>query len=128
MTKRIFAIGLVAFAAGCAVAPETGDVPVDRRVTLAADLADDVVVTDLRCVRGQSGHLELQANVVNNLAEDRGVEWRIVWLDASGLEIESAVSTWTKRMVSPKDIAEIRCTAPSERAVDFRFHLRRLRR
>lgn len=128
MTKRIFAIGLVAFAAGCAVAPETGDVPVDRRVTLAADLADDVVVTDLRCVRGQGGHLELQANVVNNLAEDRGVEWRIVWLDASGLEIESAVSTWTKRMVSPKDIAEIRCTAPSERAVDFRFHLRRLRR
>ena len=128
MMNRIFAIGLVAFAAGCTMAPATGDVPVDRRVTLAADLADDVVVTDLRCVRGQSGHLELQANVVNNLAEDRGVEWRIVWLDASGLEIESAVSTWAKRMVSPKDIAEIRCTAPSEKAVDFRFHLRRLRR
>ena len=126
--NRIFAIGLVALAAGCTMAPATGDVPVDRRVTLAADLADDMVVADLRCVRGQSGHLELQANVVNNLAEDRGVEWRIVWLDASGLEIESVVSTWAKRMISAKDIVEIRCTAPSDKAVDFRFHLRRLRR
>ena len=126
--NRIFAMGLAALAAGCTMPLATGDVPVDRRITLAADLADDVVVTDLRCVRGPSGHLELQANIVNNLAEDRGVEWRIVWLDASGLEIESIVSVWTKRMISAKDIAEIRCTAPSEKAVDFRFHLRRLRR
>ena len=108
--NRIFALGLAALAAGCTMPPATNDVPVDRRITLAADLADDVVVTDLRCVRGQSGHLELQANIVNNLAEDRGGEWRIVWLDASGLEIESVVSsTWAKRMISPKDIAEIRC-------------------
>ena len=126
--NRLFALGLVVLAAGCTMPPATGDVPVDRRITLAADLADDVVVTDLRCVRGPSGHLELQANIVNNLSEDRGVEWRIVWLDASGLEIESVVSTWAKRMISPKDIAEIRCTAPSDKAVDFRFHLRRLRR
>ena len=126
--NRLFVLGLVALAAGCTMSPATCDAPVDRRITLAADLADDVVVTDLRCVRGRSGHLELQANVVNNLAEDRGVEWRIVWLDASGLEIESVVSTWAKRMISPKDIAEIRCTAPSDKALDFRFHLRRLRR
>ena len=126
--NRIFALGLAALAAGCTMPPATNDVPVDRRITLAADLADDVVVTDLRCVRGQSGHLEFQANVVNNLSEDRGVEWRIVWLDSSGLEIESVVSTWAKRMISPKDVAEIRRTAPSEKAVDFRFHLRRLRR
>ena len=121
------ALGVV-LAAGCTMTPATNDIPVDRRVTLAADLADDMVVTDLRCVRGPSGHLELQANVVNNLAEDRGVEWRVVWLDASGLEIESVVSNWAKRMVSAKDIAEIRSVAPSQAAVDFRFHLRRLRR
>lgn len=118
----------VVLAAGCTMPPATGDVPVDRRVTLAADLADDVVVTDIRCVRGACGHLEFQANVVNNLAEDRGVEWRIVWLDASGLEIESVVSNWAKLMISAKDIAEIRGVAPSQAAVDFRFHLRRLRR
>ena len=110
------------------MSPDMSDIPVDRRVTLAADLANDMVVTDLRCVRGPSGHLEVQANVVNNLAEDRGVEWRVVWLDATGLEIESAVSNWAKRMISAKDIGEIRTVAPSQAAVDFRFHLRRLRR
>ena len=121
------AIGVV-WAAGCTMTPAMNDIPVDRRVTLAADLAGDVVVTDLRCVRGPGGHLEFQANVVNNLTEDRGIEWRVVWLDASGLEIESVVSNWAKRMISAKDIAEIRSVAPSQAAVDFRFHLRRLRR
>ena len=128
MKRRLIAALFVAASVGCTMTPTTGDRPVDRRITLAADLADDMVVTDLRCVRGPGGHLDFQANVVNNLAEDRGVEWRIVWLDASGLEIESVVSNWAKRMVSAKDIAEIRCTAPTEKAVDFRFHLRRLRR
>ena len=128
MKHLFFAVIFAGVAAGCAMSPDLADSPVDRRVTLAADLASDVVVTDLRCVRGPSGHMELQANVVNNLAEDCGVEWRIVWLDAAGLEIESVVSNWAKRMVSAKDIAEIRGVSPSQNAVDFRFHLRRLRR
>lgn len=127
--KKLFYVALFAgLAAGCVMSPDVADVPVDRRVTLAADLANDVVVTDLRCVRGTSGFLEFQAGVVNNLTEDRGIEWRVVWLDASGLEIPSAVSNWAKRMISPKDIAEIRNVAPSQTAADFRFHLRRLRR
>jgi len=122
------AAGLAAMTIGCAMAPSPEPRPFDRRVTVAADLAADVVVTDIRCVRGAGGHLEFQANVVNNQADDCGIEWRIVWLNADGIEIESAVSNWTKLMVSPKDIAEIRGTAASAAATDFRFHVRRLRR
>ena len=50
------AMGVV-LAAGCTMTPATNDIPVDRRVTLAADLADDMVVTDLRCVSGLRSHL-----------------------------------------------------------------------
>ena len=115
-------------AVGCTSSAVSTAHPVDCRVTIAADLADDMTVAGLRCVRNPGGYLEMQANVVNNLANDRGIEWRIVWLDANGIELPSAVSNWTKRMVAPKDFAEVKCVASSLQAVDFRFHLRRLRR
>lgn len=126
-------MGLVAgclgvLAVGCTTSAVSAAHPADCRVTIAADLASDMTVVGLRCVRNAGGYLEMQANVVNNLTNDRGIEWRIVWLDANGLELPSAVSNWTKRMVAPKDFAEVKCVAASLEAVDFRFHLRRLRR
>ena len=125
----VLAAGILSLAlAGCTSPNISVAPPPDRRITLAADLAADVLVTDVRCVRDAGGYLEFQANVVNNMATDRGIEWRIVWLDANGLELPSAVSNWAKLMVSPKDIAEVRCVAASQAAADFRFHLRRLRR
>lgn len=110
------------------MAPDAADVPFDRRVTIAADLARDLVITDVRCARGTGGHLSFQANVVNHTASDLGLEWRVVWLDADGLEIESAVSTWRKVMVAPQDIAMLVNAASTPKAVDMRFYVRKLRR
>lgn len=101
--------------------------PVDRRVTIAEDLGCDVYVTDVRCAKSGGAYATLQANVVNNTSSDLGVEWRVVWLNAEGVEIDSAVSSWNKLMVSPKDIHGLKNTAPRMDAVDMRFHLRRLR-
>lgn len=125
-------MGLVAgclgvLAVGCTTSAVSTAHPEDCRVTIAADLASDMAVTGIRCVRNAGGFLEMQANVVNRLSSDRGIEWRIVWLDANGIEIPSAVSNWTKRMVTAMDFAEVRNVAPSQNAADFRFHLRRLR-
>ena len=113
---------------GCALTPETMDAPVDRRVTLAADLAHDVLVSNIRCVRGVGGYLHFQAEAVNRTTADCGVEWRIAWLDASGLEIESVAATWRKLMIPSQDIVALTSTAPNPAAVDFRFYVRKLRR
>ena len=126
--EHLAAVFLSLMAAGCALTPEDDRRPADCRVMLAPDLAGDVQVDGLRCVKGAGGYLEFQANVINGLSSDRGVEWRVVWLDANGLEIPSAVSTWSKRMVPAHDLVEVRSVASSPQAVDFRFHLRRLRR
>ena len=129
MKKSIF--GLVALAAvlmaGCAVTPNATPPP-DRRVTIAADLASDVLITDIRCVRGAGGCLNFQADAVNHTTGDCGVEWRIAWLDASGLEIESVTGNWRKLMIAPQDIVALSATATTPTAVDFRFYLRKLRR
>ena len=107
---------------GCSTLP-----PADARVTIAADIAGDVVISDIRCPRNQAGFLTFQANVVNVRSGDRGVEWKVVWLDADGVEIDSLVSSWNKVMLAPNEIKGLKATAPRADAADGRFYLRRLR-
>jgi len=116
---------LGALVVGCA---STAVPPVDSRVTIAADLADDIQVMGLKCVRDAGGYLELQSTLVNRMATDCEIEWRVAWLGTDGLEIPSAVSNWSKRMLSANDVGGMRNVAPSKDAVDFRLNLRRLRR
>ena len=101
--------------------------PPDRRVTISADLGTKVYVTDARCAKGKSDYATFQANVVNNTSRDLGVEWRVVWLDADGITIDSLVSTWNKVMLAPNDIQALKTTAPRMDAADMRFYVRKLR-
>ena len=124
--KKLLAIAAmvasVAALSGCSTLP-----PVDTRVTVAADVAGDVVISDIRCPRNQAGFLTFQANVVNLRSGERGVEWKVVWLDADGVEIETLLSSWNKAMLAPNEIKGLKATAPRPDAADMRFYLRRLR-
>ena len=124
--KKLLAMATVALVAaafsGCSTLP-----PADTRVTVAADVAGDVVISDIRCPKNQSGFLTFQANVVNVRSGDRGVEWKVAWLDAEGVEIETLLSSWNKVVLAPNEIKGLKATAPSPDAVDMRFYLRRLR-
>jgi uncharacterized protein YcfL len=101
--------------------------PMDRRVTVAADLGTKAYITDVRCTRGSSDYLTFQANVVNNTSSDLGVEWKVVWLDADGVAMDSLVSTWNKLMLAPNDIQALKNTASRLDATDMLFYLRKLR-
>lgn len=101
--------------------------PPDRRVTIAEDLGTSVFITDIRCAKGAGDYATLQANVVNNTSRDLGVEWKVVWLDAEGVAIDSIVSTWNKLMLAPKDVVALKNTAPRADAADMMFYVRRLR-
>ena len=99
--------------------------PTDRRVTVAENIAGDVFVSDVRCAKGMSDHLTFQANVVNLTSREQWVDWKVVWFDAAGMEIDSIVSTWSSAAIAPKDIRGLKGTAPHPAAVDMRFYLRR---
>ena len=102
--------------------------PPDRRVTIAPDLGTSVYVTDIRCVKGPTGIYTFQANVVNNTGSDSAVQWKVVWLDADGVTIDSAVSTWSDRMLQPYEVGALKGVAPTSKAVDMMFYVRRARR
>ena len=125
MASRLFPALLCAvLLSGCVA---TNVPPMDRRVTVAEDLGCRVYVTDVRCAKGKSDYPTFQANVVNNTSGDLGVEWKVVWLDADGVAIDTLASTWNKLMLPPKDIQALRSTSPRMDAVDMLFYVRRLR-
>ena len=123
--KKLLAFAMAVAAAafsGCSTLP-----PADTRVTIAADVAGDVVISDIRCPRNQAGFLTFQANVVNVRSGERGVEWKVAWLDADGVEIDTLLSSWNKVVLAPNEIRVLKATAPRPDAADMRFYLRRLR-
>lgn len=116
---------------GCIAPPQisaAGAAPADTRVTVAPNLYGDVVVTDVRCVKGASGILTFQANVVNNCASPLAVEWRVQWLDQNGVEIDSLVSSWNARMLHPHDVCGLKGTAPGADAADMRIYVRKCKK
>ena len=99
--------------------------PMDTRITLAPDLYGHVVVTDVRCTKSKVGYLTLQANLVNNCESPLAVDWKVQWLDADGVEIDSVVSTWNARMLQPYEICGLKAVAPTTAAADMRFYARK---
>ena len=124
----MMAVGAAACAlAGCIAPPQnstTGGAPADVRVTIAPDLFGDVVVTDVRCAKGGGQCLTLQANLVNNCGSPLAVDWKVQWLDADGVEMDSVVSTWNSRMLQPYELCGLKSTAPTPAAADMRFYVR----
>ena len=113
--------------AGCIAPPQNssaGGAPADVRVTISPDLSGDVVVTDVRCAKGGSQYLTLQANLVNCCGSPLAVDWKVQWLDADGVEIDSVVSTWSSRMLQPYELCGLKSTAPTPAAADMRFYVR----
>ncbi|MGN0846996.1 MAG: YcfL family protein [Kiritimatiellia bacterium] len=122
---KLIGVGMLALAAACVGCVATQARPLDRRVTIAENITGDVFVSDVRCAKGTGDHLTFQANVVNLTSREQWVDWKVVWLDPAGLEIDSIVSTWNSAAIAPKDIRGLKGTAPHPAAADMRFYLRR---
>lgn len=122
MTKPvIFLLTVMSLLLGGCIAYNTP--PGDRRVTMAPEIRQDIVVTDVRMVRDTSRHYVFQANIVNNTDDVRKLEYRVVWIGENGLEIQSIASNWRFKSLAPREIAALKAVAPVEYACDFRFHV-----
>lgn len=120
--KLLFSIAAAAAMTGCVA---TNVPPADRRVTIAPDLGTKAYVTDVRCAKGSSVCYTFQANVVNNTSGALPVEWKVTWLDEDGIEIDSVVSHWQSRVLQPYEICALKGTAPTQKAVDMLFYVRK---
>jgi uncharacterized protein YcfL len=113
----------VALMTGCVATPVP---PMDTRVTIAPDLGHKLYVTDVRCTKGHSDFLTLQVNAVNNTGSELRVQWKVVWLDGEGMEIDSLVSSWNSLALQPHEIRGLKGTAPRVDAADMRFYARKM--
>jgi uncharacterized protein YcfL len=124
--KKLYMMMLAAAAAlmtGCVATPVP---PMDTRVTIAPDLGHKLYVTDVRCTKGHSDFLTLQVNAVNNTGSELRVQWKVVWLDPEGMEIDSLVSSWNSLALQPHEIRGLKGTAPRVDAADMRFYARKM--
>jgi len=72
-------------------------------------------------MRNDTGYLELHINGHNRSYDTKRFRYRIEWLDANGLMIQTKTSTWLPASAMGKSSFSLKAVAPRVEAVDFRM-------
>jgi uncharacterized protein YcfL len=133
-------IALIVFSSGCqkqndsrihvreGVASDTlGSNIVTRPVTHAfsALIGEGIEVTNAVTRMSDAGFLELYVNGNNKSYQTKRFRYRVEWLDADGLQIETKTSVWLPYSAMGKSPFTIKAVAPRKQAVDFRMDTRK---
>ena len=133
-------IALIVFSFGCqkqndsrihvreGVASDTlGSNIVTRPVAHAfsALIGEGIEVTNAVTRMSDSGFLELYVNGNNKSYQTKRFRYRVEWLDADGLMIETKTSVWLPMSAMGKSPFSIKAVAPRKQAVDFRMDTRK---
>jgi uncharacterized protein YcfL len=133
-------IALIVFSYGCqkqndskihvreGVASDTlGSNIVTRPVAHAfsALIGEGIEVTNAVTRMSDSGFLELYVNGNNKSYQTKRFRYRVEWLDADGLQIETKTSVWLPMSAMGKSPFTIKAVAPRKQAVDFRMDTRK---
>ncbi len=133
-------IGLIVFSYGCqkqndskihvreGVASDTlGSNIVTRPVAHAfsALIGEGIEVTNAVTRMSDSGFLELYVNGNNKSYKTKRFRYRVEWLDADGLQIETKTSVWLPKSAMGKSPFTIKAVAPRPQAVNFRMDTRK---
>jgi len=100
---------------------------VTRPVTRAfSDLiGEGIGVTQAVTRRNDGGFLELHVNGHNESYRTKRFRYRVEWLDADGLVIETKTSVWLPMSAMGNSPFSIKVVAPRTGAVDFRMDTRK---
>jgi uncharacterized protein YcfL len=133
-------IALIVFSYGCqkqndtrihvreGVASDTlGSNIVTRPVAHAfsALIGEGIEVTNAVTRMSDAGFLELYVNGNNKSYQTKRFRYRVEWLDADGLMIETKTSVWLPMSAMGKSPFSIKAVAPRPQAVDFRMDTRK---
>jgi uncharacterized protein YcfL len=136
----IILVGLIVLASGCykhneprvhlreEVGSDTaGSNIVTRPVTHAfsALIGEGIEITKAVTRRNQAGFLELYINGRNESYNTRRFRYKVEWLDADGIMIETKTSVWLPFSAMGKSPFTIKAVAPRTQAVDFRMDTRK---
>ncbi len=72
-----------------------------------------------------NGFLEIQIKGFNKAYDVRRFEYRVEWLDQSGMVIPTKTSVWVPVSAMPKSDVTFQFIAPRKEAVDFKINTRK---
>jgi uncharacterized protein YcfL len=91
----------------------------------SALIGEGIEVTKAVTRRNDAGFLELYINGRNESYETRRFRYKVEWLDADGILIETKTSVWQPFSATGKSPFTIKAVAPRTQAVDFRMDTRK---
>lgn len=125
MFKYIFiAFFIVIFVGGCA---SSSPKPKGNSVVNVVEPAcgnSDIVIKDLKGKRRKDGFMQVQVTGENTSGSYQRLEYRIVWFDKQGFEIDSILSNWTAVPAYAHQPFTISTVSPSSKARKFRIYIR----
>jgi uncharacterized protein YcfL len=100
---------------------------VTRPVTHAfsALIGEGLEVTEAVTRRNAAGSLELFVTGQNKSYNTKRFRYKVTWLDADGLPVETKTSTWLQMSATGKTPFSFKVVAPRAEAVDFRMDTRK---
>ena len=97
----------------------TDGVADDARLRIAPNIAGSLRIVDARMAKGASDVYRLQLTFENLRSDATRFFYRVSWIDESGMEIPSTLSSWRADALGPYELRPISAVAPSPAAVDF---------
>lgn len=87
----------------------------------SALIGEGIEIDEAITRRNDAGFLELNINGHNRSYNTKRFRYRIEWLDANGLMIQTKTSTWLPASATGKSSFSLKAVAPRVEAVDFRM-------
>ena len=87
----------------------------------SALIGEGIEIDEAILMNNDSGFLELNINGHNRSYNTKRFRYKIEWLDANGLMIQTKTSTWLPASATGKSSFSIKAVAPRVEAVDFRM-------
>ncbi len=87
----------------------------------SALIGEGIEIDEAILMNNDSGFLELNINGHNRSYSTKRFRYKIEWLDANGLMIQTKTSTWLPASATGKSSFSLKAVAPRVEAVDFRM-------
>ena len=87
----------------------------------SALIGEGIEIDEAILMNNDSGFLELNINGHNRSYNTKRFRYRIEWIDANGLMIQTKTSTWLPASAMGKSSFSLKAVAPRVEAVDFRM-------
>ena len=87
----------------------------------SALIGEGIEIDEAILARNDTGFLELNINGHNRSYNTKRFRYKIEWLDANGLMIQTKTSTWLPASATGKSSFSLKAVAPRVEAVDFRM-------